>query len=111
MAKGPMTEEAAKYLVGTEGGTRGLRHYPPPKPTYRRTFRLRSGWIIVGERTKARIENRVPYAQYVQSDEKQAYMHQGYWRTVSQVIHDNEKGMLHAAELALQKYLKQKGLI
>jgi len=112
-ARGPMTQEAAWFLVGeTVTNYRGLKHYPPPPPQskYKRTYILREGWSFDGFGAKIKVVNRVPYAKYVQGDGDQAYMHVGRWRTVSKVISDNIKGMLLAAERALQKYLKSKGL-
>lgn len=48
-----------------------LRHYPPPKrgSKYRRTGRLRDGWIIRfvrnGAVSQIVVENRVPYTRWV----------------------------------------------
>jgi hypothetical protein len=59
---------------------------------------------------KIKVTNSVPYAGFVQGDNTQAWMHVGRWRTVSKVVADNVKGMVQAAEQALQRYLKAKGL-
>lgn len=109
-ARGKMTEDAAWYLVGDEG--HGLKHYPkpPPKSKYKRTYILREGWGFVKYGAQTKVVNDVPYAPFVQGDETQSWVHVGRWRTVSKVVIDNTKGMLQAAERALQKYLKSKGL-
>ena len=110
LAKGPMTEAAAVYLVGNY--RRGLRHYPKKRPLqkYVRTFKLRRGWLVEYSRTKTRVRNNVPYAPFVQGDNTQAWMHAGRWRTTSKVASDNEKGMTRAATLAMQRYLNEKGI-
>ena len=112
-ARGPMTQEAAWFLVGeTVTNYRGLKHYPPPPPQskYKRTYILREGWGFAKYGAAIKVVNPVAYAPYVQGDKEQAWMHKGRWRTVSKVIADNMKGMLLAAERALQRYLKEKGL-
>lgn len=109
-ARGKMTENAAWYLVGNS--SRGLQHYPP-KPAnskYVRTYKLREGWGFSGYGATTKVVNPVEYAPYVQGDDTQAYMHVGRWRTVSQVIANNLKGMIQAAERALSAYLKEHGL-
>ena len=110
MAKGEMVEAASKYLIGSN--RRGLKHYPNKRPNqkYIRTYKLRRGWTFKAERTKTRIYNSVEYAPFVQGDKDQAWMHAGRWRTVSKVTADNTKGMIHAADQALTRYLKSKGL-
>ena len=119
LARGRMTEAAAKFLIGVGSGagalgsaSRGLRHYPsvPAGSKYKRTGDLRAGWKADPQLTRTKIKNDVLYAKYVQGDNTQAWMHKGRWRTVSVVAMDNIKGMLRAAELALDKYLKEKGL-
>lgn len=112
-ARTKMVDAAAWYLVGeTSNNYRGLKHYPAPRPQqkYKRTFKLREGWGYVNYGAKIKVTNSVSYAHYVQGDNTQAWMHVGRWRTVSKVAADNVKGMLQAAEQALQRYLKSKGL-
>lgn len=112
-ARGKMTEDAAWFLVGkSPPNARGLVHYPPkpPKSKYKRTYILREGWGFWKSGTNIRVNNPVAYAPYVQGDKEQAWMHKGRWRTVSKVISDNIKGMIAAADRALSKYLKSKGL-
>jgi len=118
-ARGKMTEDAAWFLVGKNPpNARGLRHYPPKPPgsTYRRTYILREGWGFYKYGTGIQVTNTAYdkkgryYPPYVVGDKDQAWMHKGRWRTVSKVIADNLKGMIQAAEHALQVYLKSKGL-
>lgn len=62
--------------------------YPPPPPasTYRRTGTL--GRSIVGEvkglgrEMRGIVGSSIPYAQYVISEKKQAWMHRGRWQTL-----------------------------
>lgn len=66
-----------------------LRHYPPPKrgSKYRRTGRLRDGWIIRfvrnGAVSQIVVENRVPYTKWVVGsfDQRQDYQTQMHRET------------------------------
>lgn len=109
-ARGKMTEAAAWELVGNT--RRGLKHYPPkPKGSkYRRTYILREGWGFAKYGAAINVVNPVVYAPYVQGDKKQAWMHKGRWDTVSMTIEKNWERMIAAAEAALKKYLRGKGL-
>lgn len=108
-ARGPMTESAAVYLLGFR---RGIKWYPPRRPLqkYVRTYRLRNAWMINKRGAKTTLSNDTPYAPYVKGDNTQAWMHRGRWLTVSEDAERNMEGMVRAAERALEKYLKQKGL-
>ena len=110
--RGIAATEAGRYLIGNE--RRGLQYYPPPpaQSMYARTYKLRFGWQLSSwtAGTKVRVENKVPYAKYVQGDYTQAWMHQGRWRTVSLVISDNIKGALKAIDEAVARYLRGEGL-
>lgn len=70
------------------------QHYPPPKPTYKRTFTLQRSWVGRWDRLKNGVRIAVystganqgwgDYEQYVKGEGgKQAWMHQGYWDTVA----------------------------
>lgn len=110
-ARGKMTEEAAVYMLYGNASTRADK-YPakPPKSTYQRTYQLREGWGYMNYGAKVKVTNSVPYAQYVVGDNTQAKVHQPRWRTLSKIVAQNTKGMIRAAEAALQAYLKSKGL-
>lgn len=110
-ARGKMAEEAAVYMLYGNAATRA-DIYPakPPKSTYQRTFKLREGWGYMNYGSKIKVTNPVPYAKYVVGDNTQAKIHQGRWRTLSKIVAQNTKGMILAAEAALQSYLKSKGL-
>jgi hypothetical protein len=71
-----------------------LQDYPPPRPNqkYQRTYRLKNGWEVGGNRTpngfEVEIDNSTPYAKYVVGSfaksrtaaaEFQAEVHQGRW--------------------------------
>jgi hypothetical protein len=107
---GVSTEAAGEYLVGNN--RRGLKHYAKRRPLqkYIRTYTLRRNWMSKREGTKTQVSNKTAYAGFVQGL-KQAWMHAGRWRTWLKVAQDNEKGMLRAAELAINRLLKEKGLL
>lgn len=65
-----------------------LTTYPmPPKPTYRRTFRLQRSWRMIidtnGLGGKVR-SSGVPYNKWVQNLPTQAWMHVGFWNNTIQ---------------------------
>lgn len=109
-ARGPMTEAASWELVGNT--RRGLKHYPlkPKKSRYKRTYILREGWGFTKYGAAIKVINPVKYAPYVQGDKEQAWMHKGLWDIVSVTVEKNWERMVAAAEKALSKYLKSKGL-
>lgn len=95
---GPM-EALRKRLVHR------LSTYPPPTGgDYERTGELGRGWAQEGgvrvdaagsnqfaDRVSIELDNRVPYAGWVQGPETQAAVHQGRWQTTQQAI-DAETG-------------------
>jgi hypothetical protein len=115
-ARGKMAEEAAWYMV--ENREKGLKKYPPPPPKskHKRTYMLKEGWGFKNYGAKIQIQNTARdkrgryYPPYVMGDADQAWMHKGRWRTVSMVLEDTWQGMIKAAERALSKYLKERGL-
>ena len=141
LARGPMTEAAAKYLIGN--GRRGLKRYYPYKHVTRkrayppsgwqsdrqrryvmsrirsgridpgvphRTGRMQRGWVMTSSRTKTVVMNREKYTEYVMGRGQANLNRLVGWRQVDSIIATNTKGMIRAAEVALNKYLKQKGL-
>lgn len=73
--------------------------YPPPPPgsTYRRTGTLGRLWTsaqhrfsVKGDVLEGRVGNATPYGPYVQSEARQAAVHQGRWKTVEQIMRDAE---------------------
>ena len=66
-----------------------LKVYPPQRPTsYIRTNRLGGAWTSRIEKGGFRgvVGNNTKYAPYVQSAEKQAWMHKGHWQTDEDVV-------------------------
>ena len=64
-----------------------LREYPPPRPTYRRTFRLRAGWQMQrGPGSVGRLVNRVSYAQYVQGQRQRSFHRAHGWQTTGDML-------------------------
>lgn len=111
-ARGAATESAAKVLIGNE--RTGLQHYPNARAgsLYKRTYTLRFGWKATewGDGTSIRVTNDVPYAPYVQGDTTQAWMHQGRWNTISDIIASNTTAMMKAIDEAINRFLKSKNL-
>jgi len=94
----------------------GLKHYPkvPAGSTYVRTFNLRFGWVASkwGDGTSIRINNKVPYAPFVQGDGSQAWFHAvNGWKTVSQVLASNKAAINIAIQQAVNRFLRSKGLL
>ena len=66
-----------------------LKVYPPQRPTsYIRTMRLGRSWTSRVEKGGLRgvVGNNTKYGPYVQSAEKQAWMHKGHWQTDEDVV-------------------------
>jgi len=67
-----------------------LKVYPPrpPNSTYRRTDQLMKAWTSLIEKGGFRgvVGNNTKYAPFVQSAERQAWMHKGHWQTDEDVI-------------------------
>lgn len=73
-----------------------LAHYPAvtPNSSYRRTGTLGRSWTHsvseMADGLQGEVGTNVRYAPYVQSQERQARVHQGRWPTDEQVIRQNE---------------------
>lgn len=81
-----MAEDPAGELL--EWMLERLREYPPPKPSYQRTYALKFSWQIVsgGGNLGAVRSTGVAHAPYVQDEDEQAWMHAGRgWNTVQSV--------------------------
>ena len=66
-----------------------LRTYPPelPNQRYRRTFKLRSGWYVVGGGLLMRVINDTnAYNREVQDRDQQRRIFQGRWPTWQDVV-------------------------
>lgn len=64
-----------------------------------------------GERTRTRITNNTVSAMFTMSDDLQAAQPRLVgWRTVSEVIEQNEVGMVIEASKALDKWLRERGI-
>ena len=108
---GAFLEPAAKR-IGVKLTT-DLRRYPaqPSGSTYRRTGLLGRRWVfkvragLFGASVTA--GNNTVYAQWVQSEAKQAWMHEGRWQTEEQVLEANvdyiEKEVNEAVEDQINK--------
>lgn len=136
--RGEATQAAAKELVGNE--RHGLQYYPGRKnhgsgnpyqwqsekqrrayfatngfgngiPS-RRTYQLRFGWQVSSweDGAKTKVINNVPYAKYVQGNQMQNGHKVDGWRGVPEIISSNMAAMMRAVNLAVARYLKNKGL-
>jgi hypothetical protein len=96
-APGLVRDEAGKAMKRAAEQVRNIAQtYPPTRPgqTYRRTMTLGRRWHIRVKTSTVRVEgtidNPTPYGPFVMSDEYQAWMHEGRWKT--------ETGVAKAAE-------------
>lgn len=64
-----------------------LRTYPPtlPNQRYQRTFKLRSGWFVIGDKLRWRVVNDASYSRDVQDREHQKRIFEGRWPTIQDV--------------------------
>ena len=100
-------EALAKYFLGNDA--RGLRHYPPPRPSkYVRTYKLKNGWYAgTPEGNSVFVANRnVPYAVYVQGNPPASHMSARGWRGALDVIESNMKGAIRSATAAVVAWMK-----
>jgi hypothetical protein len=136
-ARGDATESMAKALIGNE--RTGLQHYPSRKThgtgnpyewqserqrkayfatngfgggiPYRRTDKLKFGWQVNRwDGTRTSVQNREKYVPYVQGDQMQRGHIADGWRSVQAIIASNMTAMMHAADQAVARLLKRKGL-
>jgi hypothetical protein len=90
---------------------RDLQTYPPPKPTYKRTFKLMNSWRFAsppkgGLTGRVRSQN-VSYNKYVQNLPTQAWMHRGYWNnTIQQVAQNRQVDVIRIFDKVLDKAVK-----
>lgn len=71
-----------------------------------RTGNFQRGWYVGGEPPRYVIKNEISYGNYLVDDNEQSRMHSKIgWRTVSKNIADNMKGAIHAANLAIAKWI------
>jgi hypothetical protein len=136
-ARGDATESMAKALIGNQ--QTGLQHYPRRKAhgagnpyewqserqrkayfatdgfgggiPYRRTDNLKFGWHVnKWDGTKTTVMNDVAYTKFVQGDSMQKGHSADGWRNIQAVIASNLQAMMHAADQAVARLLKRKGL-
>lgn len=89
-----------------------LAHYPPKPPTsrYRRTGTLGRLWTTARpefdwqtREFTATLANNTPYAEYVQSAQRQARVHRDRWRTVDDILQSREQRILSFFDAAARK--------
>lgn len=90
---------------------RDAKEYPPQRPTeYVRTMKLGQSWftdpvVRSGDELRLMIGTKMEYAPYVRSEERQAWMHRGHWRTDEEIkneqlgpmVEEMRAAILHAA--------------
>ena len=129
-------EAAAKYLVGDKN--HGLAYYPDrvshgaDNPyrwqsdkqrrayfatngfgggiPYQRTDELSEGWEYkpLNNGYGYRIDNKVPYATYVQGESQQIGHKADRWRQVGKILADNINGAIRSAQQAVDRFIKNK---
>ena len=85
--------------------------YPPPPPasSYARTGTLGRQWLGRVENRSTSllgiVGNRTPYAPWVQSPTKQAWMHKGRWPTTENIVEKTNRQIAGAFEDAIRKVI------
>ena len=83
------------------------KEYPPQRPTdYVRTGKLMQSWftdpvVRSGDELRLMIGTRLAYGPYVRSEERQAWMHRGVWRTDEEVKNEQLGPMVEEMRAAL----------
>jgi hypothetical protein len=93
-----------------------VQKYPPPKPTYIRTFTLQRSIVkeieVNGRTVKGRVystganQGRGQYEQFVKVRETQAWMHVGHWPTTAADLTAEQKTIEGHFQDAIDKVLK-----
>lgn len=106
--RGPHARSGARIVAE-------LRPYPPepPNSSYRRTGTLGKRWTFVVRRSlfgmKTIVGNNTIYGPYVQSAERQAWMHKGRWITDAEALENNVDAItddfLKTISKEIEKYL------
>ena len=71
-----------------------MKEYPPQRPTnYVRTGKYGQAWftdpvIRSGDQVRLNQGNKIEYAPYVGSEERQAWMHRGHWPTDEEALNE-----------------------
>lgn len=84
--------------------------FTPARP-YRRTFTLKNNWVIVGQGKNEIVVNKTPYAVYVMDDDRQAWMHRPFWKTMAKRMEENAQRLNKIIDTAARKALKKLGLV
>lgn len=100
-----MSHEIMHYMVGV------MREYPPPKPSYQRTFNLKNSWqAVVGPSADiffTVFSTGIDYNRLVMDAEEQAWMHVGYWETAQARAVRTEEDVESAYDRALQTMINR----
>jgi hypothetical protein len=74
-----------------------------------RTMTLKKGWKTTGERTRTRIINQVPYAQFVQGNLTQsAHEYKAGWKKVNVLIQQNIRAAMDYARRKVGEMTRRK---
>lgn len=82
------------------------RRYPPPKPTYQRTFTLKRSWTQEVKGMVATIGNNTKYAPFVMDAAEQAWMHRGYWQTTEDIARKKASDVKRIIVQALERWAR-----
>lgn len=83
------------------------KEYPPQRPTeYVRTMKLGQSWftdpvVRSGDNLRLMIGTKMEYAPYVRSEERQAWMHRGHWRTDEEIKNEQLGPMVEEMRVAI----------
>lgn len=83
------------------------KEYPPQRPTeYVRTMKLGQSWftdpvVRSGDNLRLMIGTKMVYAPYVRSEERQAWMHRGHWRTDEEIKNEQLGPMTEEMRVAI----------
>jgi len=80
------------------------------KIPYQRTGKLRDNWVLQGNEYQKNIKNKLPYAPYVMGIAGQSRMSRKIgWKSWIEVVQNNMKGAMRAANQAVARWIKTKG--
>lgn len=89
------------------------KEYPPklPNQVYERQFVLRKNWtyqVMPSLYTVSlQVGNITPYAPKVMDAAEQAWIHQGRWRTIQEILADNTDFVVEEVVEAIQEVMEQ----
>lgn len=102
--------KTALELAGERLATEA-KEYPPklPNQVYERQFVLRKNWTyeVVPSLISMNLQvgNITPYAPKVMDAAEQAWIHQGRWRTIQEILADNQNFVVEEVITAIEEVM------